>query len=159
MVEFALAAPLGFLLILGIIVTGIVVTNYIQLTNAARDGARVAAICGSGAVAVPTPATPWMPDGSGPCTPGNIQNYIAQHLVSVPLAQLPTVSVCLPSDAALGACAAKGSAIGTCQVGEIVEVDMTYDQPLYVPLISNLLETKPNGTRTISASAQATCEQ
>jgi Flp pilus assembly protein TadG len=130
LVEFALVAPLGFLLILGIIVSGIVVTNYIQLTNAARDGARLAAICGSG-VNLAAPAT----------------------------TQLPTVSVCSPSDAATGACAANGKGIGTCQVGKIVEVDMTYDQPLYVPLISNLLETNPNGTRTISASAQATCEQ
>ncbi len=152
MVEFALVGPIAFVLLLAIIVTGIVVTNYIQLTNAARDGARLAAICGS-------VATTQMPDGSGTCTPSNIQNYIARHLVSVPLASLPTVSVCSPSDAATGACAANGRAIGTCQVGKIVEVDMTYDQPLYLPLISNLLQTKPNGTRTISASAQATCEQ
>ena len=158
LVEFALVAPIGFLLLLGIIVSGIVVTNYIQLTNAARDGARLAAICGSGVPGGASAAT-WMPDGSGLCTPSNIQNYIARHLVSVPLAQLPTVSVCLPSDAAMGACAANGKGIGTCQAGKIVEVDMTYDQPLYLPLISNVLETKPNGTRTISASAQATCEQ
>jgi Flp pilus assembly protein TadG len=158
MVEFAVVAPIAFVLLLAIIVTGIVVTNYIQLTNAARDGARLAAICGSG-VNLAAPATTQMPDGSGPCTPSNIQSYIARHLVSVPLASLPTVSVCSPSDAATGACATNGSAIGTCQVGKIVEVDMTYDQPLYVPLISNLLQTKPNGTRTISASAQATCEQ
>jgi Flp pilus assembly protein TadG len=154
LVEFALVAPIGFVLLLGIIVTGIVVTNYIQLTNAARDGARLAAICGG--VNLPTTQ---MPDGSGFCSPSKIQNYIANHLVSVPLAQLPTVSVCLPSNASAGACAASGSPIGTCQVGKIVEVDMTYDQPLYVPLISSLLQTKPNGTRTISASAQATCEQ
>ena len=61
MVEFAFVAPLGFLLLLSIIVTAIIVTNFIQVTNIARDGARVAAICGS------VPGTP-MPDGSGPCT-------------------------------------------------------------------------------------------
>lgn len=162
MVEFAFVAPVGFLLLLGIIVTGIVVTNYIQLTNAARDGARLAAICGGGTwtqPGAPSNTTTLMPDGSGPCTPSNIQNYIARHLVSIPLAQLPTVSVCSPIDAAAGACVANGSGLGSCEPGRIVEVDMTYDQPLYVPLISNLLQTKPNGTRTISASAQATCEQ
>src|SRR2546425_624963 len=58
MVEFALLAPTGFLLLLGIVVVGIVVTNLVQLTNAARDGARAAAICGS-------VATAQMPDGSG----------------------------------------------------------------------------------------------
>jgi hypothetical protein len=158
MVEFALIAPVAFLLLLGIIISGVVVTNYIQLTNAARDGARLAAICGSG-VNKPAPATAEMPDGSGFCTASNIQLYIANHLVSVPLAQLPTVTVCLPADALAGKCVAHGSGIGGCQSGRIVEVDMSYDQPLYLPLISNLLQTNANGTRTISASAQATCEQ
>jgi hypothetical protein len=158
MVEFALIAPVAFLLLLGIIITGVVVTNYILLPNAARDGARLAAICGSG-VNNPQPATTQMPDGSGFCSASNIQLYIKNHLVSVPLAQLPTVTVCSPADALSGACVANGSGIGSCQSGKIVEVDMSYDQPLYVPLVSNLLQTKPNGTRTITASAQATCEQ
>jgi Flp pilus assembly protein TadG len=161
MVEFALVAPVGFLLLLGIIISGIVVTNYIQLTNAARDGARLAAICGSGTNdAVPTPTTTaQMPDGSGYCTTANIKAYIQTHLVSVPLTRPPDVWVCA-ADAA-GDCSAQLQGIGadTCQTGKIVEVDMTYDQPLYLPLISNLLETKANGTRQIQASAQATCEQ
>ena len=156
MVEFALVAPVAFLLLLGIVLTGIVVTNYIQLTNAARDGARLAAICGSG-VNHPAPATTQMPDGSGFCSASNIQHYIANHLVSVPLARLPSVYVCAAS--AAGNCQATGQGINFCQPGKIVEVDMTYDQPLYLPLISNLLETNANGTRTITASAQATCEQ
>ena len=49
--------------------------------------------------------------------------------------------------------------LANCQAGRVVKVDMTYDQPLYLPLISNVFETKPNGTRTLTASAQATCEQ
>ena len=65
MVEFALIAPAGFLLLLSILVVGIIVTNYIQLANAARDGARVAAICGSS-------TTAQMPDNSGQCTPSGV---------------------------------------------------------------------------------------
>jgi hypothetical protein len=44
MVEFALAAPLFFLVLVGIIVLGIVVYYNQQLTNAAREAARFAAV-------------------------------------------------------------------------------------------------------------------
>ena len=36
---------------------------------------------------------------------------------------------------------------------------MSYDQPLYLALVSWVFQNKPNGTRTLYASAQATCEQ
>ena len=164
MVEFALVAPTGFLLLLGIIVSGIVVTNTVQLTNAARDGARIAAICGSGVSL--TPATS-MPDGSVdaqgnpvPCSDTAVVNYIASHLVAVPLSARPQIYVCSAQQAANGTCSLLGTqSLANCQPGRIVEVDMTYDQPLYLPLVSNVFETKPNGTRTLTASAQATCEQ
>jgi hypothetical protein len=158
LIEFALVAPIGFLLLLGVIVSGIVVTNFVQLTNAARDGARIAAICGSS-----TPGhsvTTQMPDGSGPCSDAAIQSYITNHLVAVPLSQAPQIFVCLPADAARDQCATLGTqGIANCQLGRIVEVDMTYDQPLYLPLITDILQTKPNGTRLLQASAEATCEQ
>src|SRR5437660_12933014 len=47
MVEFALLAPLFFLMVMGLIVSGIVVTNQVQLNNVVRDAARVAGACGS----------------------------------------------------------------------------------------------------------------
>jgi Flp pilus assembly protein TadG len=164
MVEFTLVAPMGFLLLLGIIVSGIVVTNFVQLTNAARDGARIAAICGSGVNL--TPATP-MPDGSVdalgnpiPCSDTAVVNYIANHLVAVPLSTRPQIFVCSAQQAANGTCSVLGTqSLADCQPGRIVEVDMTYDQPLYLPLVSNVFENNPNGTRTLTASAQATCEQ
>jgi hypothetical protein len=69
--------------------------------------------------------------------------------------------VCSPADAAQNQCATAGfgQGIANCQLGRIVEVDMSYDQPLYLPLITNLFQTKPNGTRLLEATAQATCEQ
>jgi hypothetical protein len=158
LIEFALVAPIGFLLLLGIIVSGIVVTNFVQLTNAARDGARIAAICGHST----NPLLPaQMPDGSGPCSDSAIQSYISNHLVAVPLSQAPLIYVCSPADAAQNQCATAGfgQGIANCQLGRIVEVDMSYDQPLYLPLITNLFQTKPNGTRLLEATAQATCEQ
>jgi Flp pilus assembly protein TadG len=157
MVEFALLAPAGFLLLLSILVVGIIATNYIQLTNGARDGARVAAICGS------TPGTP-MPDGSGPCTGTAVASYITQHLVALPAGTVtPQIYVCLAGNAA--SCSTSGIAcsastvICQCQPGRIVEVDMSYSQPLYFPIVSNIFESNSNGTRLLSASAQATCEQ
>jgi Flp pilus assembly protein TadG len=157
MVEFALLAPIGFLLLLSILVVAIVATNYIQLTNAARDGARVAAICGS------VPNTP-MPDGSGACTGAAVATYITNHLVALPAGTVqPQIYVCLAGNAS--ACSTTGIACGTssvicqCQPGRIVEVDMSYAQPLYFPIVSNVFETNSNGTRLLTASAQATCEQ
>jgi hypothetical protein len=157
MVEFSLVAPMGFLLLLGIVVSGIVVTNLVQLTNAARDGARIAAICGSG-VSLNPPTQ--MPDGSGPCSDTAIVSSIANHLVAVPLSARPQIFVCSAQQASNGTCSTAGTqSLADCQPGRIVEVDMTYDQPLYLPLVSNVFENKPNGTRTLTASAQATCEQ
>ena len=160
MIEFALLAPLGFLLLLSIVVTGIIVTNYIQLTNEARDGARVAAICGSSTSAL-------MPNGAGPCTPGLVASYITGNMVALPAGSVtPQIYFCTSVDVQQGTCAsssnllsASGTTFRQCQTGAIFQINMSYDQPLYFPLLSNLFQTKPNGTRTLSASAQATCEQ
>jgi Flp pilus assembly protein TadG len=160
-VEFALVAPLAFLLLCSIIVASIVVTNFIQVTNVARDGARVAAICGSS-------ATTQMPDNSGSCTTANISAYITRHLIAIPNGQVtPAIHVCTPSQVDSGTCSTAGLLCGTlqpictCQGGKIVEVDMSYPQPLYLPLVSNLLQSpgSTNGSRLLTASAQATCEQ
>jgi Flp pilus assembly protein TadG len=156
-VEFAIVAPVSFLLLCSIVIVGIIVTNYIQLTNVARDGARVAAICGS------VPGTQ-MPDGSRPCTGVAISTYITSHLVSVPAGSVsPQIYVCSPDQASTcsssSVSCSSSTSICQCQPGKIVEVDMAYDQPLYFPLVSNLLQSNPNGTRHLSASAQATCEQ
>jgi hypothetical protein len=56
---------------------------------------------------------------------------------------------------------ASGTTFALCQRGAIFQINVAYNQPLYFPLLSNLFQTSgaPNGTRTLSASAQATCEQ
>jgi Flp pilus assembly protein TadG len=161
MVEFALIAPAGFLLLLSILVVGIIVTNYIQLNNAARDGARVAAICGSSNSA-------HMPDNSGPCTPTGVSNYIARQLVALPAGSVtPQIYFCTVNQSnctptANNLCSsniALGQTFCQCQQGALLEVTMFYDQPLYIPLVGNLFQTSPNNTRRLSATAEATCEQ
>jgi len=160
MVEFALIAPAGFLLLLSILVVGILVTNYIQLANAARDGARVAAICGSS-------ATAQMPDNSGGCTPANVANYITAHLVALPAGSVtPQIYFCTSAEVQSGTCAVPANLLSStataftqCQTGAIFEIDMYYDQPLYLPLVGNFFQTSSNNTRRLTASAEATCEQ
>jgi len=161
MVEFALIAPAAFLLLLSILVVGIIVTNYIQLNNAARDGARIAAICGSSSSAQ-------MPDNSGPCTPIGVSNYIARELVALPAGSVtPQIYFCTVNQSNCTAstnnlCSsniALGATFCQCQQGALLEVTMSYDQPLYIPLVGNLFQTSPTNTRHLSATAEATCEQ
>ena len=143
---------------MSIVVIGIVVTNYIQMTNVARDGARIAAICGTG-LADGSPAE--MPDGSGPCSDTAVADYITNHLVTVPAGSVtPQIFVCTAQDVSLGHCnAGLHQGIAQCQAKALVEVDMNYQQPLYLPLIANVFQTSSNGTMNLKASAQSTCEQ
>jgi Flp pilus assembly protein TadG len=164
MVEFALIAPAGFLLLLSILVVGIIVTNYIQLANAARDGARIAAICGSS-------STAQMPDNSGSCTPAGVSAYITSHLVALPAGSVsPQIYFCTLDQVQQNTCTtsttnlcssqvAAGATFCQCQQGELLEVTMFYDQPLYLPLVGNFFQTSPNNTRRLTATAEATCEQ
>jgi hypothetical protein len=102
-----------------------------------------------------------MPDGSGQCSLAAISTYITNHLIAIPNGQVtPKIHVCTPTQVDSGTCAAT-SPSDTCQPGKIVEVDMSYPQPLYLPLVSNLLQSpgSTTGSRLLTASAQATCEQ
>jgi Flp pilus assembly protein TadG len=146
MVEFALVAPMAFVLLILVIVMGIVVTNYIQLTNVAREGARMAAICTQGA----GNGLSTLPDGTGTCDEPHVAQWIANNLVTVPGSVRSQVSISVNY---------QGQTITNCQANALVEVDVYYDQPLYLPLITQLFETNSNGTRRLLASAQATCEQ
>ncbi len=78
-VEFALVGPTAFLLLIGAVVLGIVVTHEVQLTQAVRDSARAAAICGS-STDTTTPST--LPDGTL-CTTPNITAYINARVDAV----------------------------------------------------------------------------
>jgi len=154
LVEFSLVAPIALLLLMAIVIVAIAITNLVQLTNAARDGVRVAAICGS-------VSGTEMPDGSGACSNTAVAGYITAHLTAIPAGSVaPQIYVCTPAEAAAGTCTTSGtSGIENCQPGRIVEVDMYYDQPLYLPLISQIFATSGNGSWRLNASAQATCEQ
>lgn len=153
MAEFALIAPVAFLLLMSIIVVAIVVTNFIQVTNVARQGARVAAICAS-----EPQATAQIPNGSSQtCSLTNLQTYMEQQLTAVPANSVsPTIQVC--NSISSGCSTLPNIYQGVCNTGQLIQVQMTYPQPLYLPLVSNVFETSPNGTRKLEAQAEAACE-
>jgi len=57
MVEFAIVAPILLLILMGIMQLGVVYNNWVTLTDAARAGARKAAVCRSGCSPDATTAT------------------------------------------------------------------------------------------------------
>ena len=75
MVEFAVAAPVLFLLILGTIEAGRFIFHYELVNNAAREGARYAIVHGSRATC---PSGPPPPGETNPCDPtgGNIKDAV-----------------------------------------------------------------------------------
>lgn len=155
LVEFALLAPVALILLLGIVVSGIVAMNYVQLHNAVRDGARAAAVCGGSArdpnttSGTLTPVT-MLPNGQ-PCTDVNLIAYVKSRFQAIP-GNVATLSVTLPTGGS-------GDHMSQCQYKKSVEIHASYDQPLFLPLISNLLSNNSSGsTYTITATAEATCE-
>jgi Flp pilus assembly protein TadG len=163
-VEFALIAPLAFLILLGLVVLGIVILHEIQLSQAVRDSARAAAICGSGTGA--TSNAPTLPDSNLSCNNTNLVAYINARLTKVDpsLAYGATVSVYDNTNAlvATNTGANAGAIAANCSPtvgGYTVEVSVTYAQPLYLPLVGAVFGTGGGNTRTISAKGEATCEQ
>lgn len=155
-------APIGFLLLLSIVIVGIVVTNWLQVTNSARDGARMAAICaGYPKDAAGPPAADPIPDGSSPtlyCNVGDLEKYMTKRLTAVPAGSVtPSISLCRA-----GTCTAWSNATdlpAICQPNALIEVEMQYPQPLYLPMVSTFFETTPNsGIRTLTAHAEVQCE-
>ena len=149
LVEFALVSPFLVLLLTGCVLVGIVSMNQIQLSNAVRDGARAAAVCGG----ISRDVNTHLPDGTA-CDQSHLINYITANLNAVPGSVGLTVSVIngnsVPGDP---------NVLDECQKGKTVVVSASYPQPLYVPLVGQFLGDNGTSTRTLQAKAQATCEQ
>jgi hypothetical protein len=147
-------APIGVVLLLGIIIGGIFSMNYVQLNNAVRDGVRAAAVCGGVGRTLqsqmPTSQIPTLPNGAA-CTDSNLIAYIKSRFQAIPGNQA-SLQVTLPTGGS-------GDHMSQCQYRKTVEIKASYDQPLYLPLISRALSNNGTGsTFTISAQAEATCE-
>ena len=189
MVEFALLAPFAFLLLMGIVVTGIVVTNQVALSNGVRDIARAAAVCGSIAGRPPsTGTTPQLPATGGQgalnCSWTNLQSYVSARMktlvgggtITAPTGTGSFGSNCLPTSGASGAatvevCVYDSSGnvvpldtsgaypLDACAKGFSIEVSAQDAQPLYLPLVGRLLGSNGTNNRNLTADARATCEE
>jgi len=171
LVEFALLAPIAFMLIFGLMVSAIVVTNIVQLNNAVRDGARIAAVCGSSNRNNPTTVNgittviPTSDTTHQACTDGNVRWYISQHLTAVPVNLTPSIAVC--DSSTQNNCvttSSSGDVINTCQAySKYVVVTASIRQNLFLPLVGQFFgadaQDKANDTRLITATAEAACEQ
>lgn len=164
-VEFSMVAPVFVVMTMGAFVLGIVVMNQMQLTNAVRDGARAAAVCG-GPARNTQPVPPTLPDGKTACNSTALITYINSHLSAVPGGAVTSVCVYVGSTSGSSSgttCVASDpvdpNILDKCNKGTVVEVDISYPQQLYVPVIGNLLGDNGTTTRTLKASAQAVCEQ
>jgi Flp pilus assembly protein TadG len=169
MVEFAIVAPIGFLLLLGVAILGIVEMDAVQLTNLTRDSARAGAICGSSTRAGGTQ----LPDGTT-CSYDHLQAYISNRVKGLPsgTASKPGTSgfgsncdttganaiVCVWT-ASHGAVSISGSnPLDACAKGDVLEVITQFNAELYVPVVSSVMAT--TGTyRSLVADASGTCEQ
>ena len=70
-IEFALVFPLLLLVVLGIVDYGFMFQRFESLTNAAREGARVAALPGYAQVDIEDRVTSYLAAGAVPTTAGN----------------------------------------------------------------------------------------
>lgn len=138
MTEFALIAPLFFLILFGIIQLGFLLGGQNGLTNAAREAARYAST-------LPTP------DTVVACGSGNNASTVQARLTSVNLQQyIPGfITGNVVSAAACSSAAINGTATGVsyCARGNgdfpltfsiRVRVSVVYGHPLFIPLVGRL---------------------
>jgi Flp pilus assembly protein TadG len=158
MVEFALLAPMFLLLVIGLLITGVVVLNDVELSNGVRDGARAGAICGSQLFNTNTSAQ--LPNATA-CNKQNLVTYVQSRISTIP-GITPQISVdfCGGTGSSSLTCGSNGTNATTCSPGQKIQVSASYQQPLFAPLIGNFFGDSGNpGVRTITAVAEATCEQ
>jgi hypothetical protein len=135
-----------------------VVTNLVQLQNTVRDAARAAAVCGG--PSRPTGANaPSMPGGLG-CSSVNLPQFFDTHLSAIPAGGVkPYLCVQINGASCNAVLATSTNVFDLCDRGQTIEVQASYAQPLYLPLVGNIFGDTGGNTRTLRASATAVCEQ
>jgi len=178
-VEFAIMGPLGFLLLLGIVILGLLEMNQVQLSNLTRDSARAGAICG-GADRILSTNQPKLPNGQT-CTYANFQAYVTSQLngltsgsVSKPAtggfssnncdltASNAVYCVWQPTNGTRTAVSIPtgSNPLDACRKanGDEIEVVTQFSENLYIPMLGNLVGGSGN-TKSLVADAYAACEQ
>lgn len=119
LVEFALILPILILLLVGVFDLGRAVHSYNTISNAAREGMRLAIVDQNQAA---------------------IEDRAVKHAVSVGIdADDVTIRYLSPSLAESGPCFKEEPITGTAGVGCVAEVKLTYQFNAATPLIGNLV--------------------
>ena len=124
--EFVLAAPIVFLIILGMVDAGRVVFINNELSEAAREGARFGAVQGRAAAEA---------DGDNTA----VSDEVGSRIVVAPT---PAITV---------SCTDLGAAGGSCGGGDLLSVSVSSSVRPITPLIGDII-----GTFELSAEAQMT---
>jgi len=158
-VEFALVATFLILLVGGIAQFGMVYNVLISVQTAARESARVAAMNPRNTGLFSSPYTPAAPRGSGtPYTCSGPSDpilackaaYNSTHQTLGGLIDPTTFVVSLsaatfPGNPSPGTCGGIGTNDG------VVTVSISYNAPLFVPIIGQMLSTGGNNYRTVTS--------
>jgi Flp pilus assembly protein TadG len=128
--EFALVAPVFFLLLLGIIEAGRFIFHYEMLNNAARGGARYAIIHGS---ASGNPTGPGSPDPTGSAIRQAVSDS-SQSLIGLGQLTFPTPATC-DGTAAQGICWSAFPNGGTNDRGTTVRLTVEFTYSPVVPVL------------------------
>lgn len=129
LIEFAVVLPLLMLLVLGIIDFGFLFQRYEVVTNAAREGARIAVL----------------PDYQGPNLAENVRVRVQQYLDASGLTGAATVTALPPQAVSIGG--------GACITLTGVTVSYPHDFAFVGPLV-RLVGGSSFGATTMTASAR-----
>lgn len=130
MVEFALVSPLLLLLLFGIVEGALMMNAQATLDNATREGARVAALCGSRANTWSYGGATYTAGGSGvsPC-PTAANQVVSQNLgILSDTTTAFSVAVNAPASNTPGSCPASYCA----PPGTVIEVAVSYPYTFYL---------------------------
>jgi Flp pilus assembly protein TadG len=156
LVEMAIAAPLLLLLVVGVAQVGVIVYDQVTIDTAAREGARVGSeqpnssqAYSSGTATSPPYATcPASGSSTNPVCNAvwNASGLLTGHSMSVTIApQQP------------GANPATCSSSPTAVADGYVQVTVSYQAPVFVPLLGQLFQTGP-GVRQVTSVVTARVE-
>ncbi len=155
MVEFGLVAPIAFLLIFGIIVSGLYIMNDIRISNVLRDSARAGAICSNTNGVTQNGITISLPNGQS-CNDSNFSSYVNSQLSTIDnnydWSANTTIDVVDSSGTTVG------NSLSNCEAGYTIVVSTQYQQQLYLPLVGILFGSPASNSATIQGSGSATCE-
>lgn len=153
MVEFALVAPLLFIMLIGIFEAGRFVLNLETLNNATREGARYAIVHGAESAC---PSGPMPQNKPNPCDPNGDRIASAVHSAALGIAEAGALNVSTPRWTLEGSATLPSSPADTSPIegdngrGNYVTVFADYD---YEPILKSVFGIDFIPTITISAES------